>query len=249
MKNEHTWKPSKYVQRRGMLLASRDVEEVGVASRLVADLVAARYAAALPRYARGKLVDLGCGKVPLYGAYRPHVASVTCVDWGNSFHANSHLDVETSLVERLPFPDGEFDTIILSDVLEHIPEPGLLWDEMVRILAPGGCILLNVPFLYGIHEAPHDYCRYTSFALRRFAEMRGLTVSVLEAVGGGVEVLSDTLAKHLSTIPWLGSVLARLVQSSAYVFGNTRIGQKIARESGRSFPLGYFLIASKPVTA
>ncbi|MEO8057364.1 MAG: class I SAM-dependent methyltransferase [Burkholderiales bacterium] len=248
MKNEHAWKPSKYVLRRGVLSASRDVKEVGVASRLIADLVAARYAAALPHYARGKLVDLGCGKVPLYGAYRPHVASVTCVDWGNSFHANAHLDVETSLLERLPFPDGEFDTIILSDVLEHIPEPGLLWDEMARILAPGGHVVMNVPFLYCIHESPHDYYRYTSFALQRFAEMRGMTVSVLEVVGGGLDVLGDTLAKYLSVIPAIGSVLASIVQWSVAVVGRTSTGVTISRESGRSFPLGFFLVARKPET-
>ena len=247
MKNEDTWKPSKYVQRRGTLAASRDVAEVGVASRLVADMVASRYALYLPKYARGRLVDLGCGKVPLFGTYRAHVDVVTCVDWSNSVHANTHLDVETSLSERLPFADEQFDTIVLSDVLEHIAEPGLLWNEMVRILAPGGHLLLNVPFLYGIHEAPHDYYRYTSFALRRFAEMRGMSVTVLESLGGGVEVLSDLLAKHLGTIPYIGSALAWLVQFAARSFGNTGIGQKTARESGRSFPLGYFLIATKPV--
>lgn len=42
MKNESEWRPSKYVQRGKALVASRDVDEVGVASRLIADLVRMR---------------------------------------------------------------------------------------------------------------------------------------------------------------------------------------------------------------
>jgi 2-polyprenyl-3-methyl-5-hydroxy-6-metoxy-1,4-benzoquinol methylase len=248
MRHEESWQPSKYVQRRGTLRASRIVNEVGVASRLVADLVAERYSRYLPQYARGRLVDLGCGKVPLYGAYKPLVNSVTCVDWENSVHVNPHLDVRTSLAERLPFDARAFDTIILSDVLEHVAEPSVLWDEMARILAPGGHLILNVPFLYCIHESPHDYYRYTSFALRRFAEMRGLTVSVLETVGGGLDVVADTIGKQLQVIPIVGSVLARCVQGTASWFGRTGIGRKIALTSGRVMPLGYFMVVERPMS-
>lgn len=249
MKNENDWRPTKYVQRRGTLVASRSVEEVGVASRLVTDLVGSRYATHLPQYARGRLVDLGCGKAPLYGAYRPYVDEVMCVDWANSVHANPHLDVVTSLSEPLPFDDDRFDTIVLSDVLEHIAEPALLWDEMARILAPGGHIILNVPFLYCIHESPHDFYRYTSFALKRFAEMRGLTVMHLESVGGGSDVLADTLAKQLQIVPVLGASLARFVQALAGLFGRTRLGRKAAHASGRVMPLGYFMVAQRPPLA
>ena len=75
---------------------------------------------------------------------------------------------------NLPFGDSEFDTIILSDVLEHIPVPEHLWKEMARILSRNGKIIMNVPFYYCLHEAPHDCSRYTEFALRRFVEMSGL---------------------------------------------------------------------------
>ncbi len=249
MKNENDWRPSKYVQRRNSLVASRNVDEVGVASRLIADLVAARYAAFLPQFARGRLVDLGCGKAPLYAAYRPHVDSVTCVDWGNSVHASPYLDVQTNLSERLPFDDGQFDTILLSDVLEHIADPGLLWDEMSRIVAPGGHVILNVPFMYCIHESPYDFYRYTGFALKRFAEIRGMAVTVLEPIGGGLEVLADTLAKHLQFVPVLGVPLARAVQGLVAWFGRTGPGRRVSQGSGRVMPLGYFMVARKPAGA
>ena len=154
--------------------ASHDAAMLGIGSRLVADRVAACYGEYLPRHARGRLADLGCGSVPLYGSYRTLVSSVTCVDWAHSPHARRHINVEADLGAVLPFADASFDTLILSDVLEHVAEPERLWREMARLLAPGGHAFVNVPFLYGIHEAPHDYYRYTEFALRRLAERAGL---------------------------------------------------------------------------
>lgn len=79
MKNANAWRPSKYVYRYGRLVASRDRAEVNVGSRLVTDLIARAYAAELPKHARGRLLDLGCGKVPLYLAYKSLVSDNTCV--------------------------------------------------------------------------------------------------------------------------------------------------------------------------
>ncbi|HRF81361.1 MAG TPA: methyltransferase domain-containing protein, partial [Flavobacteriales bacterium] len=76
-----------------------------------------------------------------------------------------------------------FDTIILSDVLEHIRKPEALVKEMYRILAPGGQVIMNVPFYYGLHEQPFDYYRYTQFALRAITEDAGFAVVELEAIG------------------------------------------------------------------
>jgi SAM-dependent methyltransferase len=46
---------------------------------------------------------------------------------------------------RLPFPDGAFDTVILSEVLEHIPDDRHAIAEAVRILRPGGMLAVTVP--------------------------------------------------------------------------------------------------------
>jgi SAM-dependent methyltransferase len=46
---------------------------------------------------------------------------------------------------RLPFPDGTFDRIIASEVMEHIPDDSAALDELVRVLRPGGTIAITVP--------------------------------------------------------------------------------------------------------
>lgn len=241
MKNPSRWKPTKFESHRGRLRGSRDSHELGVGSRLMSDLVAARYQAHLAGNARGRLLDLGCGAVPLYAAYAPFVSEVTCVDWA----PGEHIDMYCDLSVPLPFGADSFDTIILSDVLEHVPEPALLWREMTRLLAPGGQIIMNVPFYYSVHGHPHDYYRYTNFALARFAQLNALQIVHLAAFGGIVEVMADLVAKSLSKLPVFGPPLAMAVQFVVGGFGRTRLGERIVQASSRHFPIGYFMIARR----
>lgn len=242
MKNETSWRPSKYVQSGRHWASNNDPEEVGVGSRLITDSVAKIYSKHLAGCARGRLLDLGCGKAPLYGIYRGLVDSVTCSDGIDS----DHVDVVSDLTQPLPFDDAAFDTIILSDVLEHVPDPALVWREMTRVLAPGGHIVMNVPFFYWLHAHPHDFYRYTSFALSRFVSNNGLELLQLETLGGVLEVWADLHAKLLTRVPWVGKPLAWLVQSGVMLWGCSRTGKRLAQVSARHFPLGYFVIARKP---
>jgi len=246
MRNQEKWKSSKYVYKKRRLIASRDPQEVGIGSRLVADLIAGFYDSNIEQHARGKLLDLGCGKVPLYAAYREFVTDNICVDWVNTLHKNEYLDYEFDLTKELPFNDNEFDTIILSDVLEHIPVPEQLWKEMARILSRNGKIIMNVPFYYWIHEKPHDYYRYTEFALRRFVEISGLRLIKLESIGGAPEVMADIFAKNILRLPKLGRSLALVAQWFMLGFIRTKFGKRVSEATSSSGPLAYCLIAEKP---
>jgi SAM-dependent methyltransferase len=62
--------------------------------------------------------------------------------------------------------DGVFDVVLCTEVLEHLPEPQRAIDEMFRVLKPGGTLLLTTRFLFPIHDAPHDYFRFTKYGLR-----------------------------------------------------------------------------------
>lgn len=246
MRNCDRWRPTKYVYENGNLIASRDPKQVGVASRLVTNLVAEAYQSTLAQHARGRLIDLGCGSVPLFGAYRDFIVDNVCVDWGNTRHDAGHADLECDLTRSLPFADEEFDTVILSDVLEHIAQPELLWKEMSRILARGGKIIMSVPFYYCLHECPHDYYRYTEFALRRFVATSGLQLLELRAIGGVPEIIADIFAKNVLRVPVGGPLLANLAQSLTRVFIRTRFGRKVSDATKNEFPFEYFLIALKP---
>jgi SAM-dependent methyltransferase len=245
MKNEGKWQPTRFVIRNGSLIASRDPRHMSISSRLAADLVARSYDANIRSHARGRLLDLGCGTVPLYLAYKDWVTAIVCVDWARSLHDRDHLDYELDLTQPLPFGDAAFDTIVLSDVLEHIPTPELLWKEMARILSANGKILLSVPFLYWVHEGPHDYYRYTQFALRRFVEMSGLQLLVIQPTGGALEVLTDIFAKCVVQLPIVGRPFAIASQFLMLWFSKTKLGTRVMRATCERFPLGYFVVAQR----
>jgi len=245
MRNAEDWKPSKFVFFRGRLAGSRDTREVGISSRIMADEVAALYQSHLKTYARGRLADLGCGKVPLLAAYREYVTDVICVDWSNSIHPNKHLDVACDLSGPLPLETESIDTIILSDVLEHLSQPASLWKEMARLLTRSGHVIMNVPFYYPIHEAPYDFYRYTEFALRRFAESSGFRVVILVPIGGVPEILADITAKNIQQLRWIGPLIAGFIQKTCSLFLKTSPGRKLSERTAKIFPFGYFMVAQK----
>lgn len=239
MLNAEDWKPTKYEERRGTWRASRNLQQVGLGSRLITDRCAQAYSRALAEHARGDLLDLGCGHVPLYGCYRDLVEKVTCVDWPNSPHPSPHIDVHADLGQRLPFDDETYDTVVATDVLEHLPYPDVLWTEMARILRPGGTVILGAPFMYWLHERPHDHHRYTEYRLRLFCADHGLSAVTCEPYGGTTDVLADILSKAFNRRG--ASAMSRAVTWVAE--------RRTSTDPGTAMPLGYVLIARKPVSS
>ena len=115
-----------------------------------------------------------------------------------------------------------------------------------RLLSRNGKVMMNIPFYYWLHEQPHDYYRYTEFALRRFVEISGLRLIQLEPIGGAPEVMADIFAKNILRLPRLGWSLALVAQWFMLGFIRTKLGRKMSDATNRSFPFGYFLVAEKP---
>ena len=245
MRNKENWKPTKFIYKKGKLRASKDEKQVGYSSRLVADIIGGFYNRVLKKYAKGNLIDLGCGNVPLYEAYNAFVTDNFCVDWKNLSHKNEFLDMIADLNMPLEIRDNSFDTIILSDVLEHIKEPKLLWNEMYRILRQEGTLIMNVPFFYWLHEEPHDYYRYTKHSLIAMANESGFEVIEIESLGGAPEILTDITAKTIRRIPLIGKLISKLIQKLTWIFINLKFGKKVSRSTSASFPICYGLIAKK----
>jgi SAM-dependent methyltransferase len=103
---------------------------------------------------------------------------------------------------RLPLCDESFDTVILLEVLEHLEEPQKALAEIRRVLKPGGTLILTIPFLYPVHDAPFDFQRYTRFGLER----------ELKASGFHIEELENTLSSSESA-----GLIAALALSGAVV--------------------------------
>ncbi len=245
MQNSCQWVPTKFVIRKNKLKASRNTIYVRFASRLVVNVVASKYEKIIPEFFCGKMIDLGCAAVPLYGYYKDFISEVICVDWAESFHKSRHIDIVQDLNQPLQIEDNQFDTALLSDVLEHIREPQKLINEVFRILKPGGKLILNVPFMYWLHEDPYDYFRFTSYGLVYLLKSSGFEIVKLEEYGGAPEIIADIFAKNIKKIPLLGKPLALFSQWSCLKFVNTSIGKKISSKTAKKFPLGYIVVARK----
>jgi SAM-dependent methyltransferase len=239
------WRPTRFVLRRRGFRPSSDVRYLALTSRFVASVAIRAYEPLLREHTRGHVLDLGCGLVPYFAIYRENAERITCVDWPTSFHDNPHVDVHADLNAGLPFRDELFDTVLLTDVLEHIARPGPLVREVGRVLAPGGRVVITVPFFHGLHEEPHDYYRYTSHALRRFCDEAGLHVLHLEPFGGSPEVIMDLVVKNL-----VFSRLLTRVMSRAFGWLSRRgFMQRLSRRSAGVYPLGYCLVAQRAPAA
>jgi SAM-dependent methyltransferase len=243
MKNADKWSPTKFVLTASGWQGSDDSKELSPGSRLTASRAVELYSDAIAQFASGHLLDLGCGQAPLYGAYKEFVAAVTCIDWPGSLHRTSHVDVFADLNMQLPIASEQFDTILSTSVLEHIWQHQLLWSEMARVLKPGGHLILGTPFLYAVHEAPHDYFRWTPFALRQACLEVELHVVELKAYGGGLDVLADlTMKLALRKSPRTAALLGKLACSGL----RKGFFRRLSDRTTDMMPLGHVIVAKKP---
>ena len=126
---------------------------------------------------KGKvLLDLGCGPPEARRAVR----EIECSQYvGVDFLLDTRPDVVT-IINCLCLRDSSIDSISCVMLLEHVYRPHEVIAEMFRVLRPGGCVRVVVPFVWQYHGYPDDYFRYTHTALRRMFEEAGFRVAILE---------------------------------------------------------------------
>ena len=142
----------------------------------------------------GPMIDVGCGLKPYVSILQRAGSNYWGVDYpvtvANAHSLASRADVFAES-QRLPFRTGAFTTVISTQVLEHVPDPGALLGEMARVLRPGGSLVLSAPMTWPLHEEPYDFYRYTIYGLRRLLTATGLEVVVEIPRGPGAYCLGQ----------------------------------------------------------
>ncbi|MEL7067704.1 MAG: class I SAM-dependent methyltransferase [Cyanobacteria bacterium J06581_3] len=170
---------------------------------------------------------------------------ISCYDFTSSISidvdANRNPDVVMDACS-LRFPDNSFDIVCAIEVLEHIPTPQAAVDEIYRVLKPSGKFIMSTPFVFGIHDEPYDYYRYTRYGLEYL--LRGFeSVHVRERnsyFSTIVVLLSRLIMSKNKTDRVLGAAftaLSALLSPVIWVL-NSLI-------SSRNITTGYFLTATK----
>lgn len=134
---------------------------------------------------KGRLLDLGCGNKPYCDIYTPLCSESVGCDVPHSLHKDSNVEVECSAedIDKY-FAPQSFDTILCTEVIEHTIDDRKVAENIGRLLKPGGAVIISAPFTYVLHEAPHDYRRYTLYGLSRLLEDNGFEISSSAAMGG-----------------------------------------------------------------
>ncbi len=153
---------------------------------------------------KGKLLDVGCGKMP----YREFILEHSAIEQYIGLDIEGALEYEKGTEPdhtwdgiTMPFNPAAFDSVIATEVLEHCPQPEVVLAEIYRVLKPGGIFFFTVPFLWPLHEVPHDEYRYTPFALQRLLHDAGFTSIHIKATGGWHASLAQMLGLWVRRAP------------------------------------------------
>jgi SAM-dependent methyltransferase len=124
----------------------------------------------------GLIVDIGCGP----GVFHPIFEGATII--GVDFMSYENVNIVTDLEEELPLKGECASICLMTNFLEHSYKPIVALKSAWRILKPGGRVIITVPFLMLVHQAPYDYHRYTPFffcELLRNAVFKSIDLTLL----------------------------------------------------------------------
>jgi SAM-dependent methyltransferase len=140
------------------------------------------------KYISGKTLDLGCGTAKYKNAILKAAGSYISMDVVPGFNVDVVGDIN-----KTPFPDEEFSTVISTQVLEHVPRPWLAAKEIFRILKPGGYAVITAPFMIGYHPDPNDNFRFTKDGLALIFEDAGFEITEKRFYGNLLGTVSEII--------------------------------------------------------
>lgn len=157
--------------------------------------------------AGSRVLDVGAGSAPyrelfLHCDYKTQ-DFVQLKDSQLRHGGYARIDI-VSPAESIPVPDGSFDVVLCTEVLEHVPDPIAVTKEFARIVAPGGRLILTAPLGSGIHQEPHHfYGGYTPYWYEKFLNGVGFdAIDVTPNAGSLRHVAQETIRFVLMTRPF-----------------------------------------------
>lgn len=134
------------------------------------------------------LVGSGDQRADVEGLFAQAAPAATIAVVACDVAADADVDVLCD-AHDLPFADATFDGVITTAVLEHVADPARAIAEIERVLAPGGYLYSEIPFMQQVHEGAYDFTRFTMSGHRRLAS-------------GFEEISAGVVAGPATTLAW-----------------------------------------------
>lgn len=196
-------------------------------------------------YVRGAVLDVGCGPHSRY----EHLFT---------FESYMRMDIApgdgvdiVGSADNIPAGDSSFDSVVSTQVFEHLEFPAESAREIFRVLKPGGYALITAPQWNETHEEPHDYWRYTRFGLESLFTRAGFEVIEMKKRGGYRATMAQTRIRyyldryHLHSRPLLG----RLARYAFALYGKLAVWRDARDHSkaNQKHAIGWCAVFQKPL--
>jgi SAM-dependent methyltransferase len=181
-------------------------------------------------FVKGLLLDVGCGRRPYEKTFFAGASKYIGTDYLSD---RSRPDVVSSALD-VPFSDNTFDTVVSTEVLEHVPEPLRALKEMQRVLKPGGHLVLSTPMYWPRHEVPYDFFRYPYDGILYLVKESGLELVKLYNRGRSYVFVGQVI-QQMQPIRarWVSSLINRFflwcdlhLKHDTHTLGWTVVGKK-----------------------
>lgn len=184
------------------------------------------------------VLDYGCANLP----YR-HFFPPDCEYVGADLAGNPDAALVLNDDGTLPVEDESYDTIVSTQVLEHVVDPRLYVSECFRAIKPGGRMMLSTHGTFVYHPDPEDYWRWTSAGLSKLIGDAGFEIRRLDGVLG---LLATALQLGQDALYWkvperLRALLVIAVQPLVAIADRAQ-----GRGSKRNNASVYVVVAEKP---
>lgn len=202
--------------------------------------------------ANSSILDAGCGsqryrqycahllyKAQDFGKYiKDEKKSFTDSSGGTEGYRYGELDYVGN-IWNIEEADGTFDSILCTEVLEHVPYPNETLKEFGRLLKPGGKLILTAPSNCLRHMDPYYF--YSGFSDRwfeKFLSDNGLRIEYMEPVGDYYRWLAVEMARTAHS----HSIFAKMALVPAFLYF---FNQKKTAASVDALCMGYHVVATR----
>lgn len=170
-------------------------------------------------HVRGRVLDLGAGMAK----YKEIIIKNTTDYIACDVNKNENIDMVCN-VTNLVFPPESFDTVISTQVFEHVDNPFMVAQEIKKVLKTGGNAIITAPFMFPFHVDPKDNFRFSREGLEEIFRSNGFEIIDSGVYGGFFMVLSEML--HFSRFSHYKRKSGRFI---AFI-------EKVAKVCDRIFP-------------